>query len=77
MSLDYEQIKQEVKEELLQSLSARFNHEKERKLTNYRQQNAYVQKGQTLFTGSSLMEHFPITASIRNKRHCLTTPVNA
>ena len=44
MSLDYEQIKQEVKEELLQSLSARFNHEKERKLTNYRQQNAYVQK---------------------------------
>ena len=36
MSLDYEQIKQEVKEELLQSLSVRFNHEKERKLTNYR-----------------------------------------
>jgi hypothetical protein len=29
MSLDYEQIKQEVKEELLQSLSARFNHEKD------------------------------------------------
>ena len=34
MSLDYEQIKQEVKEELMQSLSARFNQEKERKLTN-------------------------------------------
>ena len=50
MSLDYEQIKQEVKEEIMQSLSTRFNHEKERKLTNYRQQNAYVQKGRTLFT---------------------------
>ena len=60
MSLDREQIKQEVKAEIMQSLSERFGHEKERKLTNYRQQNAYVQKGQTLFTGSSLMEHFPI-----------------
>ena len=67
MSLDYEQIKQEVKEELMQSLSARFNHEKERKLTNYRQQNAYVQKGRTLFTGSSLMEYFPITEYCLNE----------
>lgn len=32
MSLDYEQIKQEVKEEIMQSLSTRFNHEKERSL---------------------------------------------
>jgi len=67
MSLDYEQIKQEVKEEIMQSLSTRFNHEKERKLTNYRQQNAYVQKGRTLFTGSSLMEHFPITEYCLNE----------
>ena len=29
--MDYEQIKQEVKEELMQSLSARFNHEAEKK----------------------------------------------
>ena len=61
MSLDREQIKQEIRAELMQSLSERFSHEKERRLTNYRQQNAYVQKGQTLFTGSSLMENFPIT----------------
>ncbi len=67
MSLDYEQIKQEVKEEIMQSLSTRFNHEKERKLTNYRQQNAYVQKGCTLFTGSSLMEYFPITEYCLNE----------
>ena len=67
MSLDYEQIKQEVKAELMQSLSVRFNHEKERKLTNYRQQNTYVQKGCTLFTGSSLMEHFPITEYCLNE----------
>lgn len=35
--------------------------EKERKLNNFRQQNAYIRQGQTLFTGSSLMERFPIT----------------
>ena len=67
MSLDREQIKQEVKEEIMQSLSTRFNHEKERKLTNYRQQNAYVQKERTLFTGSSLMEYFPITEYCLNE----------
>ena len=61
MSLDREQIKQEIRTELMQSLSERFNHEKERKLNNYRQQNAYIQKGQILFTGSSLMENFPIS----------------
>ena len=67
MSLEREQIKQEVKAELMQSLSARFNHEKERKLTNYRQQNAFVQKGRTLFTGSSLMEYFPVTEYCLNE----------
>ena len=67
MSFDREQIKQEVKAELMQSLSERFSHEKERRLTNYRQQNAYVRKGQTLFTGSSLMEHFPITEYCLNE----------
>ena len=35
--------------------------EKERKLNNFRQQNAYIRQGQVLFTGSSLMERFPIT----------------
>ena len=35
--------------------------EKKRKLNNYRQQNAWIKKGQVLFTGSSLMERFPIT----------------
>ena len=34
MSLDREQIKQEVKAELMQSLSERFSHEKELRLTN-------------------------------------------
>ena len=32
-----------------------------------RQQNAYIQKGQTLFTGSSLMEMFPITEFCLNE----------
>ena len=38
-----------------------FLSEKEKKLNNYRQQNAYIRKGQVLFTGSSLMEQFPVT----------------
>lgn len=67
MSLNREQIKQEVKAELIQSMMERFGHEKERKLTNYRQQNAYIQKGRTLFTGSSLMENFPITEYCLNE----------
>ena len=65
--MDREQIRQEVMAEMMQSLSERFSHEKERKLTNYRQQNAYIQKGQTLFTGSSLMENFPITEYCLNE----------
>ena len=67
MSLDREQLKQEVKAELMHSLQERFGHEKERKPTNYRQQNVYIQKGRTLFTGSSLMEFFPITEYCLNE----------
>ena len=67
MSLDREQIEQEVRAELMQSLAERFGHEKERKLTNYLQQNAFIQKGRTLFTGSSLMENFPITEYCLNE----------
>ena len=64
---EYDRIAQEIKDELWASLSERFNDEKVRKLTNFRQQNAYVLKGQTLFTGSSLMEHFPITEYCLNE----------
>lgn len=45
----------------------RFRHEQERKLENYRQQNRYVRKGETLFTGSSLMEMFPVTEYCMNE----------
>ncbi len=62
-----EQIEREVREDIMKSLSARFDQEKERKLANYRQQNAYIQKGRTLFTGSSLMEQFPITEYCLNE----------
>lgn len=44
-----------------------MEREQQRKLTNYRQQNAYIQKGQTLFTGSSLMEMFPVTEFCLNE----------
>ena len=67
MSLNREQIRQEVMAEIVQSLTERFGHEKEQKLANYRQQNAYIQKGRTLFTGSSLMELFPVTEYCLNE----------
>ena len=37
-----------------------FQSQKDEKLERYRQLNKYVKKGQILFTGSSLMEQFPI-----------------
>ena len=52
---------------IMQEMAARFRQEQERKLKNYRQQNAYIQKGKTLFTGSSLMEMFPITEYCLNE----------
>ena len=62
-----EQITQEIREQFMASLRERFGHDKERKLENYRQQNAYIRKGQLLFTGSSLMEGFPITEYCQNE----------
>ncbi len=56
-----EQIIREVREQMTQDMIARFQHEKDHKLSNYRQQNRYIRKHETLFTGSSLMEQFPIT----------------
>lgn len=67
MSVDREQIVQEVRAEITQSLMEHFGKEKEHKLNNYRQQNAYIRKGQTLFTGSSLMEQFPVTEYCLNE----------
>ena len=56
-----EQIIEEVRQQMMQRTLADFNKEKERKLNNYKTQNLYIRKGQTLFTGSSLMEGFPVT----------------
>ena len=50
-----------------QSIIDFANGEKARKMRNYREQNPYVQKGRTLFTGSSLMEQFPITEFCLNE----------
>ncbi len=62
-----EQIMEEARRQTTQELVARFNREKEMKLNNYRAQNLYVQKEQTLFTGSSLMEMFPIAEFCLNE----------
>lgn len=60
MTENREHIAQEIKAEFMRSLAERFGREQERKLNNYRQQNEYIKRGKTLFTGSSLMEQFPI-----------------
>ena len=62
-----EKLTEEIKAEMAQVLRARFGQEKERKLNNFREQNRYIQKGKTLFTGSSLMEMFPITEFCLNE----------
>ena len=46
---------------------SQFRQEQKRKLANFRQQNAWIRRGQTLFTGSSLMEQFPITEYCMNE----------
>ncbi len=62
-----EQTLQEARQQFEDLLRERFSQEKERKLANYRQQNAWIRKGETLFTGSSLMENFPITEYCLNE----------
>ena len=62
-----EQITEEVRRQIMQEMMAKFNREKERKLANFCSQNAYIQKGQILFTGSSLMEQFPISEFCLNE----------
>lgn len=44
-----------------QAVEDYMNMEKKRKLLNYKRQNELVLTGQIVFTGSSLMEQFPIT----------------
>ena len=56
-----EQMIREVREQMTQEMMTRFQQEKDHKLSNYRQQNRYIRKHETLFTGSSLMEQFPVT----------------
>ena len=63
-----DQIIREVREQMTQEMIARFQKEKEQKLSSYRQQNRYIRKGETLFTGSSLMELF---LPERRTAHCL------
>lgn len=56
-----------MEKQMMEVFMERMQQEKMRKLNNYRQQNAYIQKGKTLFTGSSLMENFPITEYCLNE----------
>ena len=51
---------QQIFRELGAQMNARAEKEREQKVRNYRSLNARAEKGQILFTGSSLMEQFPI-----------------
>ena len=52
---------------LWEKIKAQAEKDKARKLRCLRQLNRHIQKGQTLFTGSSLMEQFPITEFCLNE----------
>ena len=62
-----EELSKEIRAEITKEMMSHFQREKEKKLASFRQQNAYIQKGKTLFTGSSLMEQFPITEFCLNE----------
>ncbi len=62
-----EQIVREIREQMTQETIVRFQKEKEQKLDSYRQQNRFIRMGETLFTGSSLMEQFPVTEFCLNE----------
>ncbi|MFR8035045.1 MAG: hypothetical protein ACLU6W_13685 [Lachnospiraceae bacterium] len=47
--------------ELFAFMQQRKKDEQQKKLQNYQYLNLYAQKHQVLFTGSSLMEQFPIS----------------
>ena len=46
--------------EITEYMIAESKRDKEQKYEKYRRLNAFCEKGQILFTGSSLMEFFPI-----------------
>ncbi len=48
-------------DEAMKTVMAYFQREKEKKLLFFRQRNKYIKPGQLLFTGSSLMEQFPVS----------------
>lgn len=58
------EIKAEDAVKMLQDMGRqmrlRMKEEQEKKIRNYRYLNKFVKKGQILFTGSSLMEQFPV-----------------
>lgn len=47
-------------EEIMEQMGARVSQEQQDRLARYRILNEKVKKGEVLFTGSSLMEQFPI-----------------
>ncbi len=53
--------------DFLEKLKAHATLDRTRKLKQLGQLNRYIQKGQVLFTGSSLMEQFPITEFCLNE----------
>lgn len=52
--------------DMMQKWMAHFQRDKQQKLQNFREMNQYALKGQILFTGSSLMEQFPIVEYCMN-----------
>lgn len=56
---------------IFETMENSLQNDKELKLATYRHLNKYAHKGQILFTGSSLMEYFPVCEFYANMRQQL------
>lgn len=59
-------MNQDILIKSMHDLQAFHQKEQRRKVRCYREMNRIARKGQILFTGSSLMEHFPVTEYVQS-----------
>ena len=59
---------QEMQDLIRQVVEGMFGQEKDGKVRRFQELNPYAQKGQIVFAGSSLMEHFPIYEMLLNRK---------
>ena len=67
LNAEQRELLEEIKKQTGSMMMERARAEKERKVRNYKILNRAAKKGAVLFTGSSLMEQFPVCEMARSK----------